>query len=172
MEIEAETIATNRYAPEGANAISLYTNGEGKHLTFGQLAISVSLRTASAYESQSVVKMNKMTSGSTILDEAGEWLQKVANGSADWAAAKSFVIDKLGVEASSLPNAIDTYDRRMQAVNAMKSKIDVLTQSQQEDMIDLQTLVNRRDVAYTTASNVVRSLGTSFSGNAANILNG
>ena len=35
-------------------------------------------------------------------------------------------------------------------------------------MIDLQTMVNRRDVAYSTSSNVVRALGTSQSGNAQN----
>ena len=35
-------------------------------------------------------------------------------------------------------------------------------------MIDLQTLVNRRDVAYSTSSNIVRTIGTSMSKDSAN----
>ena len=58
--------------------------------------------------------------------------------------------------------------RRMQASNALKSRMDQLTQSQQEEMIDLQTMVNRRDVAFSTSSNVVRALGTSTMDNAQN----
>ena len=37
-----------------------------------------------------------------------------------------------------------------------------------EEMIDLQTIVNRRDVAFSTSSNVVRALGTSSMDNAQN----
>ena len=43
-----------------------------------------------------------------------------------------------------------------------------MTQVQQEEMIDLQTLVNRRDVAFSASSNIVRTLGTSMNGNAGN----
>ncbi len=50
----------------------------------------------------------------------------------------------------------------MAAVKAMKLKMDALTQKQQEDMIDVQTLVNRRDVAYSASSNMVRALGNSM----------
>ena len=50
----------------------------------------------------------------------------------------------------------------------MKAKVDALAQSQQQDMIDLQTLVNRRDVAFSTSSNIVRAFGTSARDNAAN----
>ena len=46
--------------------------------------------------------------------------------------------------------------------------MDALAQDQQEDMIDLQTLVNRRDSAYSTASNVVRALATSSMDDAKN----
>ena len=46
----------------------------------------------------------------------------------------------------------------------------VLAQTQQEDMIDLQTLVNKRDVAYSTASGVVRTMGQSMSQDAQNFI--
>ena len=168
--IEATTIATNRYAPEGSDSINLYATGAegGSGLTLGQLAIAVSLRSAAACEAQSVVKMNETTRGAQTLSEASGWLAKVATGTADWSAAKAFALDELGVESSALPSDISTYDRRMQAASAMKSKMDALTQVQQQAMIDLQTLVNRRDVAYSTSSSIVRTLGTSQYANAGN----
>ena len=56
----------------------------------------------------------------------------------------------------------------MTVVTAMKAKIDAMVQQQQQDMIDLQTLVNRRDVAYSASSNIVRALGTSMDNDANN----
>ena len=166
--IGIEQIATNRYAPQGADAISLYSNGSAEGLTLAQLAISVCLQAASAYEGQSVVKMNILTRGAVKLDGAAQWMEKIANGSADWAQAKAYITSELGISDAALPDAINTYDKRMAAVKAVKEKIDALTQQQQRDMIDMQTLVNRRDVAYSTSSNVVRSLGASQEADAAN----
>lgn len=170
MAIEIETIATNRYAPAGSEAINLYSTGAegGSGLTISQLAISVCVYAASAYEAQSVVKMNSMTSGSVKLDAAAGHLELIATGEADWAKAKAFATGELGIEADKLPDAIDTYDRRMAAAAAFKSKIDVLVQQQQREAVDLQTIVNRRDVAYTTSSNIVKAIGTSQNGGAAN----
>ena len=168
MAIGIETIALNRYAPQGADAISLYSNGSAEGLTLAQLAISVCLQAASAYEGQSVVKMNILTRGAVKLDGAAQWMEKIANGSADWAQAKAYITSELGVSDAALPDAINTYDKRMAAVKAVKEKIDALTQQQQRDMIDMQTLVNRRDVAYSTSSNVVRTLGASQEADAAN----
>ena len=168
MAIGVETIALNRYAPQGADAISLYSNGSAEGLTLAQLAISVCLQAASAYEGQSVVKMNILTRGAVKLDGAAQWMEKIANGSADWSQAKAYITSELGVSDAALPDAINTYDKRMAAVKAVKEKIDALTQQQQRDMIDMQTLVNRRDVAYSTSSNVVRTLGASQEADAAN----
>ena len=168
MAIGIETIAVNRYAPQGADAISLYSNGSAEGLTLAQLAISVCLQAASAYEGQSVVKMNVLTRGAVKLDGAAQWMEKIANGSADWSQAKAYITSELGVSDAALPDAINTYDKRMAAVKAVKEKIDALTQQQQRDMIDMQTLVNRRDVAYSTSSNVVRTLGASQEADAAN----
>ena len=168
MAIGIETIAVNRYAPQGADAISLYSNGSAEGLTLAQLAISVCLQAASAYEGQSVVKMNILTRGAVKLDGSAQWMEKIANGSADWAQAKAYITSELGISDAALPDAINTYDKRMAAVKAVKEKIDALTQQQQRDMIDMQTLVNRRDVAYSTSSNVVRTLGASQEADAAN----
>ena len=72
MAISIETIAVNRYAPRGSEAVNLYSNGlEGDdHLTIGQLVIAVAMRSAAAYEAQSVTKMNSMAAGTAVLDRA------------------------------------------------------------------------------------------------------
>ena len=95
MAIGIETIAVNRYAPQGADAISLYSNGSAEGLTLAQLAISVCLQAASAYEGQSVVKMNILTRGAVKLDGAAQWMEKIANGSADWTQAKAYITSEL-----------------------------------------------------------------------------
>ena len=63
---------------------------------------------------------------------------------------------------------MNSYDKRMTVVAALKAKIDTMVQQQQQDMIDLQTLVNRRDVAYSASSNIVRALGASMDNDANN----
>ena len=168
--ISTVEIATNRYAPSGSAAINLYSTGleGGSNLTLGQLVIAVSIRSAAAYEAQSVVKMNEMTSDSIVLDDAAGWMARVADGTADWAQAKAFCTGKLGIDASTLPDNLNSYDKRMTVVTAMKAKIDAMVQQQQQEMIDLQTLVNRRDVAYSASSNIVRALGSSMSNDADN----
>ena len=62
---------------------------------------------------------------------------------------------------TGLPDDLSTYNRRMQAVNAIKEKLEGMTQQAQEDMIDLQTLINRRDLSYNTSSNIVKTMGNS-----------
>ena len=168
--ISTVEIATNRYAPSGSEAINLYSTGfeGGSNLTLGQLVIAVSIRSAAAYEAQSVVKMNEMSSDSLVLDDAAEWMTKVADGTADWAQAKAFCTGKLGIDANTLPDNLNSYDKRMTVVTAVKTKIDAMVQQQQQDMIDLQTLVNRRDVAYSASSNIVRALGASMDNDANN----
>ena len=168
MPIETIQIATNRYAPSGSEAIRMYDTGASGAITLGQLVQAVCIRSAAAYEAQSVIKMNRMSEGSANLDAAAAWLSQIVAGTADWGAAKAFLTGTLGIEESALPADLTSYDRRMQAATALKAKLDALVQDQQEQMIDLQTMVNRRDVAYSTSSNVVRALGTSQSDNAQN----
>jgi len=165
--IEAVEIAKNRYAPEGSESINLYSYDLASNLTLQQLVQSVCLRASASYEWESVIKMNTMTAGSQLLEDAADVLKHVADGSANWTSTRNFIENKMGI-SSGLPNNIDTYAKRMQVVKLLQDKMNNLAQSQQEDMIDLQTLVNRRDVAYTTASGVVKTMGQSMSQDAAN----
>ena len=168
--IGIETIGANKYAPQGSEAVNLYSTGAegGSGLTIGQLIIAVSMRSAAAYEAQSVVKMNAIGANSSVLDQASVYLSQVAAGSANWSEAKAFCVSSLGIADSTLPSDINSYEKRMTAVAAMKTKIDSMAQKQQQDMIDLQTLVNRRDVSCSASSNIVRALGNSQNANAVN----
>lgn len=166
--ITTVAIGTNRYAPAGSDAITLYTTEGAEKLTLGQLVVSACMRSAAAYESQSVLRMNSMTAGSGKLNDAAKWLSSIANGTADWGAAKNFLTKTMGIESSSLPSDLASFTNRLRAADALRNKMDALAKSQQEEMVDLQSLVNRRDVAHSTSSNVLRTLATSTSSNAAN----
>lgn len=160
MSIEANMIAVNRYAPEGSKAINLYSTSTAENLTVGQLVSAICIRTACALEEQSVNKMNLMNANTETLDQASTYLQQIAESTlTDWTSAKDYLESTLGV--TGLPDDLSTYNRRMQAINAIKEKLEGMTQQAQEDMIDLQTLINRRDLSYNTSSNIVKTMGNS-----------
>ena len=168
--ITVETISANRYAPRGSEAVNLYSNGteDGSHLTIGQLVIAVAMKSAAAYEAQSVTKMNTMTAGSDLLDQAAKCMDDIVNGNGDWSVMKPFLVAKLGIAAGTLPDNVDTYTKRLEAIGQLKAKVDELAKSQQQDMVDMQSLVNRRDTAYSASSNMVRSLGKAMNDAAGN----
>ena len=160
MSIEANQIAVNRYAPEGNQAINLYSTEAARDLTLGQLVAAVCIRTAGALEEQSVNKMNIMSIGTERLETAADYMQQIAEESmSDWATAKAYLSDTIGVEG--LPDDLSSYEKRMQAVDAIKERLETLTQQAQEDMIDMQTLINRRDMTFNTSSNIVKAIGNS-----------
>ena len=169
MGIEINQIAVNTSAPEGSRAINLYSTATAENLTLGQLVAAVCIRTAAALEEQSVNKMNRMDIGTEKLEKASTYMQQIAEEAMSaWAEAKAYLEDIVGV--SGLPDVLDTYEKRMQAVNAIKEKLDAMTQQAQEDMIDLQTLVNRRDMTFNTSSNIVRAMGNSKTNTAGKML--
>jgi hypothetical protein len=158
MSIEANPIAFNRYAPAGKAAINLYSTDTAENLTVSQIVAAVCIRAAGAFEDQSVNKMNIMNGNTDKLAKASDYMRQIADKTlSDWAAARSYLEETVGV--AGLPDDIDTYERRMVAVNAVKERLDVLTQQAQEDMIDMQTLINRRDMAFNTSSNIVKAVG-------------
>ena len=169
MSIELNQIATNRYAPTGSQAINLYSTGAADNLTLGQLVSAVCIRTAGALEEQSVNKMNMMSVGTEKLEKASVYMQEIAEERmSDWATAKSYLTNTIGV--TGLPDDLSTYEKRMQAVNAIKEKLEAMTQQAQEDMIDLQTIINRRDMTYNTSSNVIKAMGNSKNNSASKML--
>ena len=169
MSIQASQIATNRYAPAGSEAINLYSTGAAEDLTLGQLVAAVCVRTAGALEEQSVNKMNLMSFGTEKLEKASLYMQAIAEETmSDWTGAKAYLEGTIG--ATGLPDDLSTYEKRMQAVNAIKEKLEAMTQQAQEDMIDLQTLINRRDMTFNTSSNIIKAMGNSKTNSAGKML--
>ena len=160
MAIETSQIAVNRHAPGQSQAINLYSTETAGGLTLAQLIAAVCIRTAGALEEQSVNKMNMMSVGTAMLEKASDIMQQIAGETlADWGAAKAYLSGTAGV--AGLPDDLGTYESRMQAANAIKQRLEMLTRQAQEDMIDMQTLINRRDMAFNTSSNIVRAIGNS-----------
>lgn len=160
MSVETVQIATNRYAPADGQAINLYSSAAATDLTLAQLVAAVCIRAAGTLEEQSVNKMNMMSFGTEKLERAAVFMQQIADGTlVDWACAKTYLADVVGV--AGLPEGIGSYEKRMQAVNAVKERLEALTHQAQEDMIDMQTLINRRDMTFNTSSNVVKAIGNS-----------
>ncbi len=169
MAIEAVKIGTNRYAPEGSDAVCLYSTDTATDLTLGQLIIAVCLRTSMAYEAQSVTKMNAISKSAELLETATGWVDKILSGEVSWSRAKSYLINTLGLTEDELPDDLKTYDNRLKAASAATTKLNALMQVQQQDMVAMQSYVSRRDVSYSSSSNIVRALGRSSSNMASKI---
>ncbi len=161
--IQAVQISTNRYAPPGAQAVNMYSIDGGESLTLGQLMAAVCIRAGAVKEAQSVSKMNTMNNNVADLKTAAEYLDQLAtNTVSDWATVRNFLRGTLGMTSTEAPDNLDTsYNGRFKVINAMKNHIEALTRQAQEDMIDVQSLVNQRDVAFTTGSSLNKELGTS-----------
>ncbi len=168
--IESVQIATNRYAPDSAQAINMYKLDGGDSLTLGQLMAAVCIKAGASMEAQTVRRMNTMNGNTDLIETASGYLSQLANGNvSNWPEISSFMTGTLGITAAELPANVTTYADRMKAVNAMKVKLEALTRQAQEDMIEVQSLINKRDVAFTTGTNLVKEIGAS-SNNIAQVL--
>ncbi len=165
-------IATNRYAPPGAQAINMYQLDNGETLTLGQLMAAVCIRAGANMEAQTIPKINTMNGNTETLTTASGYLQRLAEDTiqvSEWPTVRTWLINVLGVESSALPTYLGnsaastttTYAKRFQAINAMKVKLEALTRQAQEDMIDVQSMINKRDVAFTTGTSLIKELGSS-----------
>ncbi len=160
--IEAVQIATNKYAPDAAQAINMYKLDGGDDLTLGQLMAAVCIKAGTSMEEQTVRRMNTMNGNTDLIETASGYLTQLAKGSvSNWPEISAFMTGTLGITASEIPANVTTYADRMKAINAMKVKLEALTRQAQEDMIEVQSLINKRDVAYTTGTNLVKELGSS-----------
>jgi len=161
--IQAVEIGKNRYAPAGADSINMYRMDGGQSLTFGQLMAAVCIRTGANLEAQSINKMNRMNLNVDLLDTASEYLSQLATNTVTyWPTVRNFLRTKLGMSNSEVPDNYDSsYNGRFKVINAMKTRMEGLTRQAQEDMIDVQSMINRRDVAFSTGTSLVKSTGGS-----------
>jgi hypothetical protein len=166
--IETEKIGAMRYATDAASAVNLDSTGAASGLTLGQLVMAVCLNTAASYEKQSVNKMNTVTKNSDLLLTASDWIEKVVADNASWSRLKRFLVNELGVAEASLPEKIRSYDDRLKVISLMTERMNAVMQTQQQDMVALQSYVSRRDTAFSSSANIIRALGRSMNGCANN----
>lgn len=177
--IESVELRQSSVRADGENValggINLYNYGGCTDLTLGQLVTAVCVHAGVALEDQTVNKMNIITVNSRrlraqskivtdILSGTGNYDSKLAVDGYVGMTYRDFLTNELGMEIGgegTLPASLSSYDEKMQVFMALKEKMNSDATASQQDMIDLQTYESRRDVAYSTATNIVKNLGMS-----------
>lgn len=163
-DIFLEKIGTNRYAPEGANDISLFAYNGAEGLTIGQLVNAICIRRGVHQERQSTLVMNRLSVATDKLTTVANLTERILAANGAWNTDdKNYIINDLKVEAKDLPDALDTYQKRMRVFDILRQKLTELNGSVDRLAIQLQTAVSRRDAAYSIATMTVSHLGKSMS---------
>lgn len=153
--------------------VKLYSYAGLEGLTLGQLANALCVHIGVSLEDQSVNKMNVITMNARRLKAAAKVLENIVSGEANY----STVLNMPGYEGMTyedflkkvmkftisdegqLPTTLDSYEKRMKVYAAMKEKVTADATASQQDMVDLQTYMSRRDVAYSTSTNLIKKTG-------------
>ena len=184
--IEIQQIGTNRYAPEGANAVCLYSIEGADGLTLAQLVAAVCIHRGASLEARAVGRMNKMTVNNTFLQAmssvcsqmaGGASLDDVANIPDSYEMRKAargctvleFLETECGLTVSQDAKSNWTYANRLAVIAQLKTSMDNANTTSQEDAIELQSMVNWRDVTFNASSGVVARYGNSGMNMAGNI---
>ena len=180
-------IGINAYAPAGANVVNLYGVNGADALTLPQLVAAVCIRRAAALEARSVAMMNEMTQNNGYMQVMANIVEQIVSGDATLSTRanlpdgyrprkasanctiKQFLTMECGISESALPSEIDTYDRRIQAFTVLRQRMDSANTMSQQDAIDLQSLINWRDVTYNMSSGVISAYATAAGNMAANL---
>lgn len=161
-----------RYTTEASGSVKMYTvDGCNELLTFGQLMIAVGCRQAAVLEARSVAKMNQLGLTTDTMDELCNVMEQIYNASESLSYGtfkvtlkdgqsvllRRWLEDEHGFDIDSQPvrsSAMST-ETKIQLLAYLKPKMEQFAQTSQEDNVDLRSLVNARDVAYKTASQLV-----------------
>ena len=184
--VQAERIGTNPYAPAGANDVCLYDFGDVTGLTLPQLMMAVCIRRAAVIEEQSVLKMNEVNASAAwlqILAAVGEAVltRSSLTGSLDLSKTdyvptnvptmttyKDFLVQEVGLDESVVPSRLTTADERTALYRRLTDKMSSASTTNQEQVIDLQSLVSRRDSTFNASAATVKRFGTTMNSVASN----
>lgn len=159
-EIIVTPAVTSRYLPKGMAAVSVYNYNGAEGMTLAQAISAMVFRRAAQLEFASVACMNMLTATSGALEQLTAYAKDVINGT-NWDAAKTYLVNQCNVDASSLPANIDTYNNKMQAYEAIETKLKEYNSISDRYAIELQTSVTRRDSFYAMTVNMTMHLGKS-----------
>lgn len=187
-QIESVQVAYNPCGGAGAaTEVNLFNYNGCEGLTLGQLVSAICVRVGVALEMECVNKTNVLSWTTRRLKALAETLDGVMKGEMNYdsrltsegyagmtvrdflTGVMEYTIQKPGKENdAALPASLDMMTDRLTFYERVKGKMDSDTSTSQKDMVDLQTYISRRDVAYSTATNSVRTLGATLQGTAAN----
>lgn len=182
--LQAEKIGTNAYAPTGANGIYLYDFDDVEGLTLPQLMMAVCIRRAAVIESQSVLKMNEINASAAwleVLASVGEAIltknsltatldlsktDYVPTKVSTKTTYKEFLTQEVGLD--SVPDRLSTADARTKLYRQLTDKMSAASTTNQEQMIELQSLVSRRDSTFNASAATIKRFGTTMNTVASN----
>ncbi len=187
--IDVQQIGTNRYAPAGADAVRLYSTNGSEGLTLAQLVAAVCIRRCACLETRATARMNKMTRNNAWMQALANVCKQVADGESLENTANlpdnyepqhlshgrdiyHFLVDEcrsLGFNPGDFSSTTDTYKVRMDIIGKLKAGMDKANTTSQQDVIELQSLVNWRDVTYNASSGIIARYGNSGMNMAQNI---
>ena len=184
--VQAEKIGVNAYAPQGANAIYLYDFDGVGGLTLPQLMMAMCIRRAAIIEEQSVLKMNEINASAAwlqVLALVGESVlsrssltSKLDLSKTDYVPTNvptvttywDFLVYEVGLDKASVPTRFSTTDQRTALYRQLTDKMSAASTTNQEQVIDLQSLVSRRDSTFNASAATVKRFGTTMNSVASN----
>jgi len=144
---------------------------DGKQVDFQDLMIAISERRAVTVEGEVTPLTTRIKQRNTSLDKLGSALADLtrvqANFASDAAGDKRSDLEISQTTKDTLASEIGNlnFDNRKMLkreveewIQRVKSKIDGLNNKAQTDMTRLQSLVDRRDESYSTASNLMSAV--------------
>ena len=144
---------------------------DGKQVDFQDLMIAISERRAVTVEGEVTPLTTRIKQRNTSLDKLGSALADLtrvqANFASDAAGDKRSDLEISQTTKDTLSSEIGNlnFDNRKMLkreveewIQRVKSKIDGLNNKAQTDMTRLQSLVDRRDESYSTASNLMSAV--------------
>jgi len=144
---------------------------DGKHTDFQDLMVAISQNRATSVEGEVKPLSTKITNRNKTLEDLGNVLADLTKLQAQFdndskgdtrkgsLQSSSYLIlqDVFGTLNFSLLNM--TKAEVEEWLQKVKSKIDALNNEAQKDMTRLESLVNRRDEAFSTASDLMSKIG-------------
>lgn len=164
------------------------TNGSPDLLSLGQLVSAVMLRAATACEARAIYKINVLNSNTSyqnMLARVGKSICEAPDLEPDkritYTTSIKAVVDELNyhpksatfasaptlrnfleyeceIPTDSLPSSLSDFQDYIDAYEQLKPVLEEATRQSAMTEAELQSAVSRRDVSFTTAANIVKSI--------------
>ncbi|MBR6022528.1 MAG: hypothetical protein IK066_08945 [Kiritimatiellae bacterium] len=175
-----EYLTANVYYVDGVQDAS----GNPRPLSIGQLVMALCLQRASALEARIITMMDQMNEASDLLTVLTDVEKTILNEFQTTTAPHAWKLTEVTVDGYNLwtflhdqgvVNDQQVFVRNDKVVtvadillddciSGIESKMDDKNSFNQQTMIQLQSLTNKRDQSYDMISNVLKSLGTVMTG--------